>query len=328
MLRILVFGFYFCWGLAPLSRAQSVVRPLVTFTNPWANDQDDMTVWHGPEGQSGMVFAADKHADFVFVYSMAGQLLYRLNYVAPGNIDTAYGVETSVGIRDVITFNLRKDGTLGVIAIDPMTGALEALHGDFAIGDNYGSTVCVGSNGDLYVVISTKSGALKQFHLDLSGERSLLHLVKRWRVGSQAEGVVCDGSTDRIYVAEEAVGIWSFPLDSRQPKLASSVAMVGKHGFVGDVEGITIYRGSRSRYLMASSQGSNSFHIFDLSPPHQHLKSFTIAGVGETDGIYVSNSPYKGADHGLFLAHNGWEPKEVIGVSLAEIFGLPWLAGE
>lgn len=78
-----------------------------------------------------------------------------------------------------------------------------------------------------------------------------------------------------------------------------------------DVEGLTIYyAGHGAGYLIASSQGSNTFHVFERQGENRHLGVFQVDGVADTDGIEVINVPL-GGDFplGLFVAHNGAAPE-------------------
>ena len=78
-----------------------------------------------------------------------------------------------------------------------------------------------------------------------------------------------------------------------------------------DVEGLTLYYARQGAgYLIASSQGSNTFHVFDRQGSHKHLGSFQVDGVEETDGIDVVNVrlgpefPF-----GMLVVHNGAAPE-------------------
>jgi 3-phytase len=69
------------------------------------------------------------------------------------------------------------------------------------------------------------------------------------------------------------------------------------------------YLNAHDGYLIASSQGDDTFHVFDRAE-HDYLGRFQIEGAGETDGHDVVNVP-AGADFpgGLFVAQNGKAPE-------------------
>ena len=85
---------------------------------------------------------------------------------------------------------------------------------------------------------------------------------------------------------------------------------------VPDVEGLTIYYGEDGNgYLAASSQGNNTFAIYDRAGSNSYLSSFAVEGVEESDGVDVTNVPL-GEDYpaGLLVVQDGSnEPAVVFG---------------
>ena len=85
---------------------------------------------------------------------------------------------------------------------------------------------------------------------------------------------------------------------------------------VPDVEGLTIYYGEDGNgYLVASSQGNNTFAIYDRAGDNEYLDSFAVEGVAESDGADVINVPL-GEDYpaGLLVVQDGSnEPAVVFG---------------
>ncbi len=85
---------------------------------------------------------------------------------------------------------------------------------------------------------------------------------------------------------------------------------------VPDVEGLTIYYGEDGNgYLLASSQGNNTFAIYDRADSNSYLASFAIEDVEESDGADVVNVPL-GEDYpaGLLVVQDGSnEPAVVFG---------------
>jgi 3-phytase len=84
--------------------------------------------------------------------------------------------------------------------------------------------------------------------------------------------------------------------------------------FVADIEGLAIYHMHKQRYLIASSQGNNSFAVFALEDNNRYLGSFQIAmdldkmidGVSETDGIEIVSMPLgQQFTQGLMVAQDG-----------------------
>ena len=155
----------------------------------------------------------------------------------------------------------------------------------------------------------------------------------------QVEGMVVDAPRELAFLGQEDVGIWRVGVDrrgfSRRPSLiervrefgvpatfdeaeeecvpdpASDPGVGGDH-ISADVEGLTIYRGGRGRgYLLASSQGDDTFAVFGDRGRGPYLGSFAIGdgrvdGVQESDGAAVVNVPLGRAfPAGLLVTQDG-----------------------
>lgn len=82
---------------------------------------------------------------------------------------------------------------------------------------------------------------------------------------------------------------------------------VGGEHLAADVEGLAIYdAGGGEGYLVASSQGDNTFHVYDREDLTIHLGTFSVEGAGETDGHELISLPL-GAQfpQGALIIQNG-----------------------
>ncbi|GAA4081042.1 phytase [Nonomuraea soli] len=151
---------------------------------------------------------------------------------------------------------------------------------------------------------------------------------------AQVEGMVVDQGRDVLYAAQEDVGIWRLKADlTGKPELIDTVREYGRQdtfdagteeclpgqdrGFGGtrlsaDAEGLTIWYGKGGTgYLLASSQGDNTFAVYTREGRNRHLGSFTVgAGTGvdavqHSDGAMVVNQPVGRFKHGLLVVHDG-----------------------
>jgi 3-phytase len=94
-------------------------------------------------------------------------------------------------------------------------------------------------------------------------------------------------------------------------EIDESSPSAGSDYLAADAEGLTIYRlrGSRG-YLLASSQGSSTFIVYDLTSL-QTLRTFAIGAdptdaVDESDGAMVMGVPLGARfSRGLFVTHDG-----------------------
>ena len=86
---------------------------------------------------------------------------------------------------------------------------------------------------------------------------------------------------------------------------------LGGEWLEADVEGVELYdAGCGEGYLIVSSQGDNTFHVFDRERPTRHLGVFEVDGAGETDGLEIT--PYAMGPlfpHGALVIQSGNAPE-------------------
>lgn len=155
-------------------------------------------------------------------------------------------------------------------------------------------------------------------------------------VGPQLEGVTVDQRSGVLYAAQEDVGLWrvQLPFGSAEPKLIDRVKDFGIHdaydpeteecepvdpsaeGFGGsvleaDAEGVDLYYGpGASGYLIVSSQGDDTFAVYQRQGSNRLVGSFEVDGVdgvdeiNGSDGLAVTNRPVGGYLQGLLVTHD------------------------
>jgi 3-phytase len=128
--------------------------------------------------------------------------------------------------------------------------------------------------------------------------------------------MVADTLTNKIFIAEEDHGIWQYDIDpnstAKPLKIMQSDPKNNKQ-ILDDVEGLALYQEKNgSGYLVASSQGNNSYAFFDRLQPDNYIGSIVIASgkydaVEETDGIEISSLNFGDEfPEGLFIAQDGF----------------------
>ena len=131
---------------------------------------------------------------------------------------------------------------------------------------------------------------------------------------------MADDETGYVYIAAENTSLWRYRTSSGEIQTAGRVELDNTSGpnLDADIEGLTMwYSGTDGQgYLIASSQGSDEFAIYDRhfsgTNANLHLLNFdTIDGAGSldrvtaTDGIDIVNLDLGGVyDAGMFLAHD------------------------
>lgn len=162
----------------------------------------------------------------------------------------------------------------------------------------------------------------------------------------QVEGMVVDAERGVLYAAQEDVGIWRMRADlTGTPHIVDKVREFGIPGtydpvtdecvagadpgvggkrITADVEGLTIYREDDGEgYLLASSQGDNTFVAYEREGDNDYVGNFRVApaagagaidGSEECDGAAVLNAPL-GDEYpdGLLVVHDGFNAPDVTG---------------
>ncbi|MDL5204681.1 phytase [Streptomyces sp. ALI-76-A] len=160
----------------------------------------------------------------------------------------------------------------------------------------------------------------------------------------QIEGMVVDPATGTLYAGQEDIGIWRLRADlTGKPVLVDKVKEYGVPGtydeeteecapgadpgyggerLSADVEGLTLFQErDGDGYLLASSQGDNTFALYDreVSEDNEYEGGFrvgaataTLDSVEECDGAAVLNAPL-GARYprGLLVVQDGQETPAV-----------------
>lgn len=165
--------------------------------------------------------------------------------------------------------------------------------------------------------------------------------------GPQVEGMVVDDFHKVLYLAQERVGIWKLAIDQPsappalvdrvrafgvpfervllegrrkhtcQPKWEASPG-VGSDYLSADVEGLTLYdMGEGKGYLLASSQGTNSFVVYDRVSG-AFIGAFAIGG-GVIDGSEQCDGAHVVSDclsaelsEGLLVVQDGRNTPEIL----------------
>jgi 3-phytase len=177
-----------------------------------------------------------------------------------------------------------------------------------AMTDPYG--LCMGETPETSVFVGDKEGRIEHW---MVGDDLVLELRQQFQLEGQTEGCVFDPTDGTLYIGEEERGIWAIDLASGERRL---IAAVDRFNLVMDVEGLDIYHRrdaeAGSRYLVASSQGDNSYLIYAIPGGEQLLKfrivddaDAGIDGSEETDGLAVTSAALPGYPAGILVVQDG-----------------------
>jgi 3-phytase len=186
------------------------------------------------------------------------------------------------------------------------------------LSDPYG--LCMyrsAKSGRVFVFASDPDGLNRQWEVVARrGGKAALRQVRELKLGSQTEGCVADDAAGVVYIAEEDVALWRFDAEPNGAATARLVDSVERNpSLKDDLEGISLYDlGGGRGYLVLSSQGNNSYAVYDRQDGNAYRGSFVVVadgaagidGVSETDGLDVSSANLgPGFERGAMVAQDG-----------------------
>lgn len=271
---------------------------------------DDPAIWIHPEApERSLVVATDKRSGLV-VYDLAGK---EVQYLPAGNLNNV-DLRTGAWGRDDLTVavaSARGPNEIVVLELDHDTGRLRVVGRDEPVVDEpYGICMVLDDRHRPWVVLNGKDGLFVQFELR---EDYSVAEVRRWRTETQPEGCVADDENGVLYVGEEGYGVWRLDADPGRPAQLVSFAAIEDGVLTADVEGLALYRTKGAPYLVVSSQGDDSYAVYDAATS-AHLGSFRVGdhpqidATSDTDGIAATSTPLPGFPEGLLVVQDGENP--------------------
>ena len=296
-----------CGASAPNDGFAEVFAAVETAPVPSAGDAaDDPAIWVNPRDPAeSRILGTDKKSGLL-VYDLQGRQIQYLAHGRLNNVDVRQDVMLAGRSRDIAVATNRTEDSLDVFEIARDGAAGEGhVHWlaaqELTFEEPYGVCLYHESGGALHVFVNDKSGAYQQWRIDAAeGDAVALTLVREFAVKSKPEGCVADDANGILYVGEEAKGVWKMPAAPAAGEGEPNMELIAQVGdaLTADVEGLAIYRaGDHPGYLLASSQGDDSYAVFALAEEYAHLGSFRVIaspaseldGTEETDGIATTS---------------------------------------
>lgn len=289
---------------------------------------DDPAIFYNAASPANsLILGTDKERG-VNVYSLSGKELHHAPAGKVNNIDirrnVSAGGETIVlvaGSNKSANINLWRlnpiGGTLTDILAEPIATKVEKQTYGFCLYQRE-------SPAELYGFVTDKSGAVEQWRLKANNAGKFTgEFVRKLRVSSKTEGCVVDDANGRLFVGEEDVGIWAFDANPDGEEKGELIAKTGYGKEDGayltdDIEGLALYipdtADKGEGYLVASSQGNDTFVLFDRVAPYAYRGAFQIKTadghtIGDTDGIAINAASFGPSfPSGLMVVQDGTNP--------------------
>jgi 3-phytase len=282
---------------------------------------DDIAIWvHPQRPEKSLILGTDKQKG-IEIYNLEGKTVASFPEGRINNLDIRQSIRMGRAAMDIVGGSNQSDNSLALYFFDgdslrltpvmdqPLRSGVSEVYG-FCF---YRSII----NGFVYAYVVGTDGMVEQWLIQAGpDDRMNAQIVRQFDVGGQCEGMVADDENGIIYIAEERMGLWSFPAEPDQPAKAGRVDLLRANpDLAADLEGIAIYKGPSPEkgYLIVSSQGNSSFAVYQRKSPNVYIGSFRIEGneelgidaVNGTDGIDVTHLPLGPAfPYGLFVAQD------------------------
>jgi len=276
---------------------QTVARAETDPVPSFEDAADDPAIWVNLENRAASRILGTDKKHGLFVYNLQGRETQRIPLGRLNNVDVRQWLEvggwsgdlaaaTNRSTEAVELFTVEKDGT--VVPLGPFA-AEEA--------EPYG--LCMGRfRAATLVFVTHKSGAVRMWRLKEIGPKGAnVQFLGRIKFKSQVEGCVFDDQSEALFVGEENRGIWRVGFARGGVGEPELIAKVGEAGLAADVEGLAVYRTRTGGFLLASSQGNDSYIAYQRYRPFKPVGRFRIVdnvafgvdGVQETDGIEATS---------------------------------------
>lgn len=298
---------------------------------------DDPAIWANPANPAqSLVVATDKKGG-LFVYDMQGKVVQDLRDGKMNNVDLREGFKLGNESVILVTASNRTDKSIGIYRLDPASRRLINVADGLQpteLDDPYG--LCMyrnASTGKTYVFVNGDDTRKRQWELvDAGNGKVRANFVREFKFDSQTEGCVADDATERLYVDEEDVGLWSMSAEpDGAPEMKSVQKIADNPAVKDDYEGLGIYDlGGGRGYIVVSSQGNDTYAVYRREGAQEYLGSFAVAadpvrgidGISETDGLEVtSRNLGPGFEFGAMIAQDG---RNVLPVENQNYKYVPW----
>jgi 3-phytase len=278
---------------------------------------DDPAIWiHPSDPSKSVVIGTDKEGSGLGVYALDGS---ELQFVRED------GRINNVDVRDfkfegekvpLVVASDRARHALRVYVLNTDTRRLRDV-GFIEVGiDAYGVCLYRSRAGDLYAFPNSE-GVVEQWELGAYAGRVAGSKVREWDLGGATEGCAADDELGFLYVGEEEGGIWKYGADPNDPTSnPEQVDTTDDGGHLdADVEGLALIKQPRGKgYLVASSQGDDSFAIYERTGGNDYVESFKVVegeidGCSHTDGIDITSEDVdKRFPYGFFVCQDDENP--------------------
>lgn len=283
---------------------------------------DDPAIWvHPSDPARSAIIGTNKQRGLV-VYDLQGNEVTKRDDGRMNNVDLRQNVMLGDEAIDLVAATNRDQKSIALYKFDGEQGQLAPLLSiPTGFQDPYG--LCLYRNaadGSVYVFASDADvGTFGQWRITASGGALQAERVRTILMETQSEGCAVDDQNGVLFIAEEDVGLYAYHArpdgNEMERNSRSIIDTVAQGHLTADAEGVSLYdRADGGGYLIVSSQGSNSYNVYDRAAPYAFRGAFVIGptegnaidGAEETDGLDVTAKAVGSHGEGLLVVQDGF----------------------
>ena len=262
---------------------------------------DDPAFWFNSKNPlESIVFGTDKKAG-LHSFSLDGK---RLQFIPSGKIN-------NIDSRSGYSFGAKKFAVLAGSNASNNSIIIYLINEDGVI-DNLDKNEAITGLEGVYGLCMYKSKKSKATYIFISDALTLsiyqyrvlnffpikIRLERQIKTNSTSEGCVADDEDGILYFAQEDEdsGVYFIDAEPFENEIKTIDRTTKYNGYInGDTEGLALLNHQKGKLLIASSQGSSDFTVYDLKSNNKYLGRFSIKknkeidGVSRTDGIEIYN---------------------------------------
>lgn len=283
-------------------------------------DADECAFWIDKDNSSkSLLIGNDKTANgALYLWDLNGNLIFKSKSLnQPVGVDVRYDVKLGNKMVDIVVCGIRSTNEIKVFKIDKKNKKLIDITSDKKISshfmkDTYG--ICLykrKKDGKIFAFVSSKQKEnIHQIELKDDGnskiEGVLVRSFGKKDQKSFVEGMVADDNLGYVYFSDETSAILKYIADPDKNDDSLILRFATQDGIKGDREGLALYeKTDKTGYLILSSQGNSSFKIYQREGNNKFIKSVSLFGIKNTDGIAATSTKIEPKyPHGIFACHN------------------------
>ena len=260
---------------------------------------DDPAFWYNQKDPSkSVIFGTDKKSG-LHSFSLSGK---RMQFIPSGkinNIDSRSGYSfgaksfsilagSNASNDSIIIYLINEDGIIEKLNKNEFKTELESVYG-----------LCMyksSKSKSTYIFVSDALTLTINQYRVLNFFPIKTQLVRQIKTDSTSEGCVVDDESGILYFAQEDEnsGVYFVSAEPIDSEINTIDSIKENGGYIdGDTEGLAILNHQKGKLLIASSQGSSDFTVYNLNNKNKFLGRFSIGknkgidGVSRTDGIEI-----------------------------------------